>query len=222
MPTKVIMPQLGESVVEGTVSRWLKQVGDTVQEYEPLLEISTDKVDSEIPAPAGGTLLEIYVKEGETVERGALLALIGAADVKTAPQPEPTGVATRQTASPLQSTSTPHVHSNGGYTGHVTPVVARMVAEHDIDLTQLTGTGRDGRVTKKDVEAYLEAKPTPSSHNAETELAPWERPGTGDLFKAERGLRTTIASTRVAGACLSRRSHPTGDSRGTRAIVGHA
>ena len=79
MATKVIMPQLGESVVEGTVSRWLKGVGDRIEEYEPLLEVSTDKVDTEIPAPAAGVVLAIYVPEGTTVERGALLAMIGEA-----------------------------------------------------------------------------------------------------------------------------------------------
>src|SRR5215831_11881862 len=79
MPTKVIMPQLGESVVEGTVGKWLKQVGDTVNEFEPLLEINTDKVDTEIPSPATGVVLQILVPEGATVERGALLALIGEA-----------------------------------------------------------------------------------------------------------------------------------------------
>src|SRR5690554_1966803 len=77
MATKVIMPQLGESVVEGTVGSWMKQVGDTVEEYEALLEVESDKVDSEIPAPAAGTVLAIYVQEGETVTAGTLLAYIG-------------------------------------------------------------------------------------------------------------------------------------------------
>src|SRR5260221_14607086 len=77
MPTKVIMPQLGESVVEGTVSKWLKQVGDRIEAFEPLLEISTDKVDTEVSAPASGVILQIYVAEGTTVERGVLLAMIG-------------------------------------------------------------------------------------------------------------------------------------------------
>lgn len=84
MPTNVIMPQLGESVVEGTVSRWLKQEGQPIDEFEPLLEISTDKVDTEIPAPASGVLLKIHVPEGQTVERGTLLAVIGQADEKVA------------------------------------------------------------------------------------------------------------------------------------------
>src|SRR5262245_36252266 len=79
MPTKVIMPQLGESVVEGKVSRWLEKESDKVTHYEPLLEVSTDKVDTEIPAPADGVLLKVYVQAGQTVERGVLLALIGEA-----------------------------------------------------------------------------------------------------------------------------------------------
>src|SRR5664279_448835 len=87
MPTNVIMPQLGESVVEGTISKWLKQEGDTVQAFEPLLEISTDKVDSEIPSPAEGVLLKIHVLEGETVEHGTVLATIG----QRGEQPEPVG-----------------------------------------------------------------------------------------------------------------------------------
>ncbi len=77
MPTNVIMPQLGESVDEGTISRWLKHEGDPVREDEPLLEVSTDKVDTEVPAPAGGVLLKVYVQQGQTVERGAILAAIG-------------------------------------------------------------------------------------------------------------------------------------------------
>ena len=77
MPTEVIMPQLGESVVEGTVTKWLKQVGDQVEEFEPLLEVNTDKVDTEVPSPSTGTVLEVYVQEGETVEAGTLLAMLG-------------------------------------------------------------------------------------------------------------------------------------------------
>lgn len=162
MATQVMMPQLGESVVEGTVSRWLKREGERVSQYEPLLEVSTDKVDTEVPAPATGVLLRIYVQAGQTVERGALLALIGEAGE----QPE-----TASASAPAQPAAV------GGYNGHVTPVVARMVAEHQLDLAQITGTGRDGRVTKKDVEAYLQARSAPA------ELPPWERPGSGDLFK---------------------------------------
>lgn len=179
MPTKVIMPQLGESVVEGTVSRWLKQEGDSVQEYEPLLEVSTDKVDSEIPSPATGIVLKIYVPAGQTVERGVLLALIGNSDEQAGDGGEPSSVGVQHVAPARQQIQA--VASNGGsYTGHVTPVVARMVAEHHLDLAQIKGTGRDGRITKKDVEAYMAGAPAAAP---ETELPPWERPGSGDLFK---------------------------------------
>jgi 2-oxoglutarate dehydrogenase E2 component (dihydrolipoamide succinyltransferase) len=190
MPTSVIMPQLGESIVEGTVGKWLKREGDTVNEFEPLLEVSTDKVDTELPAPAAGTLLKIYVPEGQTVERGVLLAVIGQpgedipdGDVaaRYAPEGGPVGVVS------AQSTTQPvSAKSNGGataYTGHVTPVVARMVAEYGIDLSQIQGTGRGGRITKKDVESYLETRTPALAASPTAEPPPWERPGSGDLFK---------------------------------------
>lgn len=135
MAIQVIMPTLGESFASGTISRWLKQPGEAVQEYEPLLEVSTDKVDTEIPAPASGVLLAIHAPEGSSVAAGALLGLIGAPDEAPAP-PTPADA----------------------YAGPVTPVVARMAAEHHLDLAQIAGTGRGGRVTKKDVEAYLAAR----------------------------------------------------------------
>lgn len=186
MATKVIMPQLGESVVEGTVSRWLKREGDTVQEYEPLLEVSTDKVDTEVPSPAAGVLLRIYVQEGQTVERGTLLAAIGRPGEAPDAENEPVG-AHGQTPLPV---SPEQAAANGGaHVGHVTPVVARMAAEHALDLSKIPGTGRNGRVTKKDVEAYLETrKDVPvgaqsSPLTPQDDLPPWERPGSGDLFK---------------------------------------
>ncbi len=214
MPTNVIMPQLGESVVEGTITRWLKKEGDSVTHYEPLLEVSTDKVDTEIPAPADGVLLQICVPAGKTVERGVLLALIGETGEKPQNGSDPVAAQsasfseeTRQNApvsaiAPTQTASAPV--SAEGYTGHITPVVARMVAEHHLDLSQIKGTGNDGRITKKDVEAYLASK---SSANVETqpdiplpaaeaELPPWERPGSGDLFKptVEYGISAPAAS----------------------------
>jgi 2-oxoglutarate dehydrogenase E2 component (dihydrolipoamide succinyltransferase) len=181
------MPQLGESVVEGTVSKWLKQEGDTVNEFEPLLEVSTDKVDTEIPAPAAGTLLKIYVPEGQTVERGVLLAVIGQPGEQV-PEGDASPVGT-QRAAPLQPPSL-SAKPNGGaseYTGHITPVVARMVAEYGVDLSQIKGSGRGGRITKKDVEAYLQSRKadvgTRPVVSESTEAPPWERPGSGDLFK---------------------------------------
>lgn len=186
MPTKITMPQLGESVVDGTVGEWLKQVGDTVEEFEPIVRVSTDKVDTEIPAPAEGVLLEILIAEGETVDAGVALGVIGQAGESSATDSggsvqsanghhkpeEPARIAVQAKSTPVKS---------GDYTGHVTPVVARMAHEHNLDLSLITGTGRDGRIRKKDVLAYLET----ANGNAEPEeeLAPWEIPGSGDLFK---------------------------------------
>src|SRR4051794_2999389 len=199
MPTNVIMPQLGESVVEGTVSKWLKREGDSVQAFEPLLEISTDKVDSEIPAAAEGILLQILVREGETVARGTVLAIIGQ------PDEQPAAVGAHGNApnhaSPTlpihaQSKANGHVSEHNGkteYTGHVTPVVARMAAEHHLDLAKIAETGREGRITKKDVKTYLAQPPASVIEKTQTEATadaqaqsapePWETPGSGDLFK---------------------------------------
>lgn len=184
MTTNVIMPQLGESVVEGTVSRWLKAVGDRIEAFDPLLEISTDKVETEIPSPGSGILLAIHVAEGQTVAKGTLLAVIGQ------PNEAPSVPAQTTAAQPpgIRPEVAPLADSNG-QTWHVTPVVARMAAEHHIDLKHLTGSGHGGRVTKKDVEAFL-ARSEAAQHSASQpasvpaeELAPWERPGSGDLFK---------------------------------------
>ncbi|MCQ3929981.1 MAG: 2-oxo acid dehydrogenase subunit E2 [Chloroflexi bacterium] len=188
MPTNVIMPQLGESVVEGTVTRWLHQVGDTVREYEPLLEVSTDKVDTEVPAPAEGTLLEVYVQEGQTVKAGVLLAVIGKPGEVPSGGESSGGVShSGHPPQPVMETTvatTTAAHTNGGKAEshdsmRISPVVARMAAEHQLDLTQIKGTGTGGRVTKKDVEAYLQ---NPTSAPT-TDLPPWEQPGSGDLFK---------------------------------------
>jgi pyruvate/2-oxoglutarate dehydrogenase complex dihydrolipoamide acyltransferase (E2) component len=187
MPVQVVMPQLGESVVEGTVSKWLKREGDSVREFEPLVEVSTDKVDTEIPAPSDGVLLKIYIAEGQTVGHGTLLAMIGAAGEKA---PDGDGAAPVVEEEIQQAFNGGGMNGNGNGSGehtptHVTPVVARMAAEHRLDLSKIAGTGREGRVTKKDVEAYLEtheAAPE-SSTAAADDTPPWERPGSGDLFK---------------------------------------
>ena len=188
MPTNVIMPQLGESVVEGTVSKWLKREGDHVQAFEPLLEISTDKVDTEISASADGVLLKIYIGEGETVARGTVLAIIGQPNEQPI-APSPVMARNASPAQPNAASNGTHLNGKPEYTGHVTPVVARMAAEHHLDLAQIAGTGREGRITKKDVETYLAQSPVPVVEKTEAETQaqsapePWETPGSGDLFK---------------------------------------
>lgn len=185
MTTNVIMPQLGESVVEGKVARWLKGVGDKIEEFEPLLEVSTDKVDSEIPSPAAGVVLQILVPEGETVERGVLLAVIGNANEGVG-TPSTPATASTPAHSIAEATPAGKFAQNGGSVSlqagqRVTPVVARMAAEHQIDLNQIAGTGNGGRVTKKDVEAYLAGRS--GTPKAAEEIPPWEQPVDGDLFK---------------------------------------
>jgi pyruvate/2-oxoglutarate dehydrogenase complex dihydrolipoamide acyltransferase (E2) component len=183
MATNVIMPQLGESVVEGTVSRWLKRVGDPVNEYDPLVEVSTDKVDTEIPAPATGILLQILVEAGSTVERGTPLAVIGQLDES----PTPVHAAVHAVAQPTNGHSNEHSIGHSADTAQeprrYSPVVMRMAAEHRLDLERIKGTGMGGRVTKKDVEAFLSTANQPTAQPATQTLAPWETPGSGDLFK---------------------------------------
>lgn len=179
MATQVIMPQLGESVVEGTVSRWLRKVGETINEYDSLLEVSTDKVDSEIPSPASGTVLEIYVPEGETVRAGTVLCVIGQPGENAETAPVAGGHGTHSNGNHGQQAET-QTRETGS---RISPVVARMAAEHKLDLNQITGTGMGGRVTKKDVEAYLQQGGTATKENTKENLAPWETYGDGDLFK---------------------------------------
>jgi 2-oxoisovalerate dehydrogenase E2 component (dihydrolipoyl transacylase) len=152
MSTAVKMPQLGESVVEGTVARWLKRVGDPVVKREPLLEISTDKIDTEVPAPADGTLLEIVVPEGTTVRAGTTLAMIGDATAQVAADASGEG---KQAADGERTYRQNIADAPPAGRNFVSPVVARMAAQHQLNLADVPGTGLGGRVTKRDVEAYL-------------------------------------------------------------------
>ncbi len=157
----VVMPQMGESIVEGTITKWMKQIGDKVERDEPLFEISTDKVDSEVPAPVAGVLQEIFVQEGETVEINTLVARIG--DGSDGSKEEAPAEASRQepAASPPATQAAAAV-VNGKPDGdrriRSSPLVRRLAKEHDIDLSQVTGTGQGGRISKKDIEAYLKAR----------------------------------------------------------------
>jgi 2-oxoisovalerate dehydrogenase E2 component (dihydrolipoyl transacylase) len=167
MATELRMPQLGESVVEGTVGKWLKSQGEEVEKYEPLLEVITDKVDTEITAPDSGTILQLYVAEGETVQAGRLLAYIGEHDepfpAPGSPQAleivAPHGAEARTAPVPATAVEAEREPERQQVTGkRVSPVVARIAAEHHVDLTQVTGTGRGGRVSKKDILRYIEVR----------------------------------------------------------------
>ena len=176
----VVMPQMGVSVSEGTITKWLKQEGETIEADESLLEISTDKVDTEVPSPASGVVTQILVQEGETVEVGTKLAVIGGEAGAPVPEPEAApepataeAAAEAEAASSAESpapqpapapepapTPAPAAQpSNGGQDGKsfVSPVVARIAAEHGVDVSSVPGTGRGGRVTKKDILDFVES-----------------------------------------------------------------
>ena len=173
------MPQMGESIVEGTVTKWLKNIGEPVERDEPLLEISTDKVDAEVPATVAGVLVEILVQEGETVEINTVVGRIGAAS--TASEQPAAEAAAAESPGPDRSPAADH--SGGDDISAPTadaaipeapqaaqspiedatpirssPLVKRLAKEHNIDLRQLQGTGQGGRISKRDIEAYLEAR----------------------------------------------------------------
>src|SRR5512140_3804447 len=168
----VVMPQLGESVVEGVVVKWLVQVGDRIAKDQPLLEISTDKVDAEIPSPSAGRVTQILVKPGETVPIQAVLAKIETDPASSPPAPEAPpkwdeetegfpGHMARTSEPPIpapprvepSATAPPPPPASGRI--RITPVVGRMAAEHGLDLSHIPGTGIDGRVTRRDVEGHL-------------------------------------------------------------------
>ena len=166
MPTNVIMPQMGESVAEGTITKWLRKAGEHVGRDEPLFEISTDKVDAEIPSPAAGILSQILVKENETVAVNTVVAVIdGEGDAVAAPAAEagvevaaPPAPAAALPPAPAATASVPT--AAGGPTAPAaaaearsSPLVRRIAHDYHVDLTQVRGTGLGGRISKKDILA---------------------------------------------------------------------
>ena len=170
--TDVVMPQMGESIVEGTLTKWLKKPGERVERDEPLFEISTDKVDTEIPSPAAGTVSEILVEEGKTVGINTVVARIeesGGAAVAPGPvgtpvppvsAPEPGPKDTPPPPAPAPEPEPPPPPAEPA--GPLSPLVRKLAREHNLDLTKVPGTGAGGRITKQDVEAHLaQAAPPP-------------------------------------------------------------
>src|SRR5438874_10169585 len=180
----VVMPQMGVSVSEGTITRWLKREGEQVEADEPLLEISTDKVDTEVPSPASGTLVQILVQEGETVDVGTKLAQIGGAagapapEPAAEPEPEPQVSDTETVSDTKQETPPPvPVAQPSGNGKFVSPVVARIASEHGVDPNTVPGTGRGGRVTKKDILDFIEhGAPTQAPQPAAPQVEPAQPP----------------------------------------------
>jgi pyruvate dehydrogenase E2 component (dihydrolipoamide acetyltransferase) len=167
MPTDIIMPQMGESIVEGTITKWLKKPGDKVQRDEPLFEISTDKVDAEIPAPASGVLQEIKVMEGTTVGVNTVVGSIAAdgeaaAPAKSAPaapaaeKPAPEKKEEKKTASVAQAPAPTPASSDEDEEARSSPLVRKIAREHGVNLSQVSGTGLGGRITKQDILSFID------------------------------------------------------------------
>jgi 2-oxoisovalerate dehydrogenase E2 component (dihydrolipoyl transacylase) len=205
MATKVLVPLLGEGVEEVTVIKWLKKEGDSVNELEPLLEVNTDKVDTEIPAPIAGILLKILAEEGAPAKVGTLLALIGkpgeAVDtdgvqsLREAPPLAPT-LETKSVAPQRQETLTP-ISKDIGF---ISPVVAKIAAEHGVNLSQVQGSGLNGRITKNDVLSYVEGqKLNVESHVSQpSNLQPFNiKPSEGDQLIKHTVIRKQIAEHMV-------------------------
>ncbi len=165
--TDVLMPQMGESITEGTLTKWLKKIGDTVSRDEPIFEISTDKVDAEIPSPIAGTLTEIKVQEGATVSINTIVAVIGGAAPTTAPAapkiaaPAANVASANPTSARTQTSSAPFSSAMNGSATQAepqrsSPLVRKIAAENNLDLSAVSGTGASGRITKQDILGYLE------------------------------------------------------------------
>src|SRR5579859_1121507 len=205
----VVMPQMGVSVSEGTITKWLKREGEQIEADEPLLEISTDKVDTEVPGPASGTVTQILVQEGETVAVGTKLAQIGGsadapAPAAEAPEPAPEEEAAPQAEAPAPRA--PAVAQPSGNGKFVSPVVARIASEHGVDPNQVPGTGRGGRVTKKDIldfiaggdpaaapQAPTQAPAQPPAPQAQPAPAPAQAPQAGETIEPISAMRRGVA-----------------------------
>jgi 2-oxoglutarate dehydrogenase E2 component (dihydrolipoamide succinyltransferase) len=221
MATNVLVPRLGEGVDEVTITKWLKSVGDTVNELEPLLEVNTDKVDTEIPAPASGVVLSIHMNEGQPARVGELLAVIGAqgenVELPSAPitesKVESQKSNSQQSVADLRpSTFDAQPSTESRDLGFISPVVAKIAAEHGVNLQQVSGTGLVGRITKNDVLKFVEgqkskvapvAVPTISQPAPLPQPTPDLRPSTfdsprpGDTLIKHTTMRRSIATHMV-------------------------
>ncbi len=161
---EVVMPQMGESIFEGTITKWLKQVGDKVERDEPIFEISTDKVDAEIPSPVSGRLTEIKIPAGSTVQINTVVAVIGGAAGAKAPATAPSAAPSANV--PLPAAPAPTQEAEEVYEGaegvRSSPLVRKMAREHNVDLRKVSGSGAGGRITKDDLQTHLAGKPAPT------------------------------------------------------------
>jgi 2-oxoglutarate dehydrogenase E2 component (dihydrolipoamide succinyltransferase) len=232
MPTDVVMPQMGESIFEGTITKWLKKAGDKVQRDEPLFEISTDKVDAEIPAPASGVLQEIKVSEGNTVQVNTVVGVINESGTAAAAAPTPAKAAPvatsapsapaapaakKEVAAPAAAAPSAPAGSDDDEDSDVrsSPLVRKLAREHNVDLAKIVGTGTGARVTKQDVLDFVEKRTSaPTSAPAPVAAAPVSRPAAtpppavipGDLVPMSK-MRQIIAQRMIESRRTSAHVH---------------
>ena len=223
--TEVPMPQMGESITEGTLTKWLKKIGDSVARDEPIFEISTDKVDAEIPSPVAGTLTEIKVQEGQTVSVGSIVAVVGGGAAAPASAPKPAAAAPSTPSTNLSSR--PEAQSaaaerpalsaaaTSGETPRSSPLVRKIASENNVDLSTVPGTGASGRITKQDIVGHLEggvAAPASApaaaapAKPAATPAAPVSAPAPGTLEPMSK-MRQIIAERMVESKRTSPHVH---------------
>jgi 2-oxoglutarate dehydrogenase dihydrolipoamide succinyltransferase (E2 component) len=219
MPTKLVMPLLGEAVTDATVTKWLKSAGDKVEEYEPILEVNTDKVDTEIPSPTSGVILATLANEGEVVKVGATLGWIGqpgeaipgeeASQQPAAAAPEPAASTAAVTPPSAPSVGQPAAQASARRElGFISPVVAKIAAEQNVDLSLVPGTGMGGRITKKDIEKFIEARkqapaapvPPPVAVPSPGIAPPAAQPGAAAPAPSLAGAYTLVTQTPIRKA----------------------
>jgi len=215
--TEVLMPQMGESITEGTLTKWLKKIGETVARDEPIFEISTDKVDAEIPSPVAGTLTEIKVQEGQTVTVNSVVAVIGGGAAAPAAAAKPAAAPAAPAPAPVApSAPAPAAAAATGEGLRSSPLVRKIAKENNVDLAAVPGTGASGRITKQDITGYMEggapaatpaatpaaapsaAKPAPA--------APTSAPQPGELVPLSK-MRSIIAKRMVESKATSPHVH---------------
>ena len=201
--TEILMPQMGESITEGTITKWLKKVGDSVQRDEPIFEISTDKVDAEIPSPIAGKLTEIKVNEGQTVTINTVVALIGGAGSTAVPAAAPAAQpsvpqaapAAQQNGKPSAAPGSPSASATQGEPQRSSPLVRKIAKDNNVDLSQVAGSGASGRITKSDILGHMEGSST-----AAPAAAPVGMVQTQPNYTQAESAKATTAPAKAAAA----------------------
>jgi len=229
--TDVVMPQMGESIVEGTLTKWLKKPGERVERDEPLFEISTDKVDTEIPSPIAGTLSEVLVEEGKTVAINTVVAKIsdgdGAAAKPAEAKPAESSKPAAKAAPPQQQAApappppqaAPPPEEPVESSGPLSPLVRRMAREQNIDLSRVKGTGAGGRITKQDLEAHTAQAPARPAASAPAAAAPAPQPAAAPVAQAPPRAEQAKVRIEALGAMRSKIAEHMIQSQATSAHV---